>query len=654
MRTPPIHILFIALVFLCLPLGGRAQVHTEFKAKNFAPDKRTEFTKALNAFREGERQYKLLVKEGNMDNVPAILNLFRTAYAFNPNHIALNRYLVTLLLMQQRHRELFPHLEKLYDLKADLSADEQFMLASLLQAKGSFVRAELVFKRFLQTHGTNDFWAEGRLQNAEKRIAECQTGAEVSAQAVHFSTGKEFIQPPADDTKQLFYNHRYGWWALYDDGAPERLSAGVRKPLTQKTGGRLYSDLNALLFITCNDSVLKQESGMPKLELDKLNGAFRNKTPFISPDLRLLYFSSDRPGGFGGFDIWLARFNSDGTLRSVTNAGAGVNDAYDQFAPSLSADGTRFFVASNGQGTTGGSDILYGTLRGDSVERLSNLGFPVNSGYDEQEIIWDITGTKGYLKRAVYDSVAYLPFHETGSAREALFIGSGFSSANVGTLSSVKYESGGRESFINGICKLSIRQQKPDDVRTEIEIFNLADGSTFLRETLPDTATALNYLLPSQYAYGIHITGEGLVPFTAHLDLRPDDVFYERNLTAVLKPIKKGTPFVLSNIFFSKDYNDMDPRSRYEISRMAAWLKENPKVKVEVAVHTDSLSMHSVVIAAGESAAFQVYELLKHEYGIEKRRLDWMFYGPDKPLYMGKDMRETSQNRRIELIITDK
>lgn len=644
----------MVILCLCLPVWAKAQVHTEFKAKNFPPAQRLEFTKALTAFKEGERQYKLLVKDGNMDHVAGVLNLFGTAYAFNPNHIALNRYLVTLLLMQGRNAELFPYLEKLYELKADLSADEQFMLASLLQSKGSFVRAELVFKRFLQTHGTNDFWAEGRLQNAEKRIAECQTGAEVSARPVRFSTGKDFVEPPGEDNQQLFYNHSYGWWARYENGDVERLSSSVHKTLPRTPEKYLCTDLNALVFVACDDSALKQTGGSRSLQVDLLNGAFRNRTPFVSADLRRVFFSSDRPGGFGGFDIWVALFDANGQLQTVRNAGAAVNDAYDQFAPSLSADGSRFFVASNGKGTTGGSDILYGTYRADTVETLSNLGFPVNSGYNELEILWDITGTKGYVKRAVYDTVSYIPFRETGSAREALFIGSGFSSANVGTLSSVKYESGVTESFISGICKLGIRLQKPEGSGAEIEIFNLKDGSTFLREKLADTATVLHYLLPSQYGYGLHITGEGLVPFTAYLDSKPDEIFLERNLSATLKPIKKGTSFVLSNIFFSKDYNDMDPRSQFELDRMAAWLKEHPKVKVEVAVHTDSLSMHSVVIAAGESAAFQVYELLKQEYGIEKRRLDWMFYGPDKPIYTGKDMAETAKNRRIELIITDK
>lgn len=649
MRTITHTLIGLAVCFC--GFSAAAQTQVEFKAKNFPPSKRTEFTKAFTAYKEGERLYKLFVKDGNAEQLPAIAANFKTAYAFNPDHIALNRYLVSLSTLQKRPAEAFPHLEKLYDLKADLSEEELFMLASLLQMQGSFTRAELIFKRFQQTHKSGDFWAEGRLQNPEKRIAECVTGSEISKEPVHFSINNAFVAVPENRPRQLYYNNRYGWWALYADGSRELLSSPGKPQPPQSTDGFLTSDLNGQVFLSSNDSLLKQVTGRA-LELDKLNGPFHNRQPFLDADLRRLYFSSDRPGGYGGYDIWIARFDETGRLLSVGNAGPAVNDQYDQSSPTLSSDGTKFFVASNGAGSTGGSDILFGLVRGDSVESLKNLGFPVNSGYDEREIVWDITGTKGFVKRVQFDSVSYLPVRETGSAREALFIGTGFSSANVGPLSSVKYEYAVSQSFISGICKLSVKLDKPDNVAPEIEIFNLTDGRTFLRQTLPDTARTLAYLLPSQQDYGIHINGPGLVPFTANLHVKADEIFLERTIGAELKPIKKGTSFVLNNIFFSKDYNDMDGSSLFEISRIADWLKQHPKTKVEVAVHTDSLSMHSVVIAAGESAAFQIYELLRGRYGIEKRRLDWMFYGPDKPIYWGRE--NMSKNRRIELIITDK
>lgn len=654
MRTLTKIIASLFIVCCAFTQATAQKKHIDFKAKNFPPSKKLEFTKAFAAYKEGEKQFKLLKERKTTDVAPVMAN-FQTAYAFNPDHIALNRYITELLLMQGKAGEVFPYLENLYDMKAELSSDEYFTLASLLQIRGSFTRAQLIFKKLSELYGTGDFWAEGRLQSPEKRMEECETGEAVGAWPVRFAQGKDFVAAAPLSADKVFYNHFYGWWA-FADNQPYALS-NRKKNLPAVNGipadARLYADLNGLVFLACNDSVITQVAGGRRLELDKLAGA-HCREPFLSADLRLLYFSSDRTGGFGGYDIWIARFDGNGKLLSVKNAGPGVNDKYDQFAPSLSADGTRFFVASNGRGTTGGFDILYGPNKNDSVEQVKNLGFPVNSGYDEKEIIWDITGTKGFVKRVTYGKTAFVPIRETGSAREALFVGTGFSSANIGPLSSVKYEAGVSESFINHVCKLTITVQKNENVATEIEIFNLTDGSTFLRENLPDTVTVLSYLLPSQNTYGIHINGQGLVPATEYLGATPEEVFYEKKLQMVLKPIKKGTSFVLHNIFFSKDYNSMDPRSEFEIGRVAQWLKQHPKVKVEVAVHTDSLSMHSVVIAAGESAAFEIYEMLKQHYGIEKRRLDWMFYGPEKPIYVGKNMAESAKNRRIELIITDK
>ena len=113
----------LLLVCSCGVLRPAAQVHTDFKAKNFPSASKADFTAALTAYKEGERQFKLLIKDGNTDNIPAIMAHFRTAYALNPDHIALNRYITTLLLLQKKNVEAFPYLEKLYDLKADLSSD---------------------------------------------------------------------------------------------------------------------------------------------------------------------------------------------------------------------------------------------------------------------------------------------------------------------------------------------------------------------------------------------------------------------------------------------------------------------------------------------------------------------------------------------------
>lgn len=648
--------LFVALYFCALPLIAQT-VHTEFKAKNFPSSQKAAFTKAAAAYKDGEKQYKLLIKDNNTSLIPTVVSSFKTAYQFNPNHIALNRYLANLMFLEGKKAEAFPYLEKLYDLKADLSPDELFMLASLLQIKGSFTRAEIIFKRFQDAHGDGAFWSEGRLQSPSKRIEECIQGNKVATEPVHFKTNATFLSQSPNSEGSLFYNHFYGWWN-YSNGINTLLSKDNGKNLSnifKNYGLGVYSDLNAQVFITgeLNEKSLLQLKGEKQLELDKLADNFQVKTPYISNDLRRIYFSSNRPNGYGGDDIWIAYFDGNGKFVSVKNAGPTVNDQYDQQSPTFSADERFFFVSSNGKGSTGGFDMLYAKHIADSIYPLKNLGFPVNSGHDEKYIQWDITGTKGFIQRVVFDSLQLIPFRETGSAKEALFIGTGFSSATIGPLSSSRYEAGVDESFISNVCKLHIKLNKANAIPAEIEIYNLQTGETFLQQKIADTVTTLHYLLPSQYNYGILVYSEGQTPGSAFLNLRTDEIFLERTLSIRLKPIKKGTSFMLENIFFSKDYIEMESKSLFEIERISAWLKAHPKVKVEIAVHTDELSMHSTVIAAGESAAFQIYEEFKR-LGIEKKRLDWMFYGPDKPIYTGKDVNELAKNRRIELLITDK
>lgn len=647
--------LFVISIFQAVLVLG--QTHTEFKAKNFPPEKRTEFTKALSSYKEGEKVYKAIKDQSSVD-VDLAIRLFKTAFDFNPNHIALNRYLVDLYQIKGKKNESFPHLEKLYDLKETLNADELFLLASLLQTRGSFTRAEIIFKQFQDKHGNNLFWTDGRLQNPKKRIEECKTGQSLVDAPQRFKTRKPFLNHvPNAKTEHLFYNYFYGWWGYSSQGIEKISTINKRNPESINTNpsNYLYADINARVLLLCDDSVFTDASPVALLEIEKLNGPFKNRDPYISLDLKTVYFSSDRPGGLGGYDIWVARFDEKGKLQSTSNAGAHINDEFDQLSPVFSADGARFFMASNGKGTTGGFDILYtdSASLGAQKEGFKNMGLRINSGLDETAIIFDITGTKGFVKRIQSDSIYFMPFKETGSVTEALFIGSGFETASAGTLPTSAFEWRINESMISGICKLQLQFPGKEYGSAHIEIFDLQNGQTVYKNSVADTCLNLTVLLPSLKNYGVHVNFDNGLPFTAHLNLKTDEIFMERTVPVEFKTIKKGNAIVLNNIVYNRDYTEMDPGSAFEIRRMAEFLRKNPKLKVEVAVHTDSLSMHGVAIAAGESAAFEINELFKG-YGIEKKRLDWMFYGAEKPVSNGKSSTEVAQNRRIELVITDK
>jgi outer membrane protein OmpA-like peptidoglycan-associated protein len=652
-RLFTISTLVFPLWFTALCLS--AQVHTDFKIKNFPGKSKTDFTKALTDFKEGEKAYRAL-KEGKSTDMESAIQLLESAFAFNPNHIRINRYLTDLYLSQNQSEKTLPHLEKLYDLKAELSQEELFLLGSLLQYKGSFHRAEFVFGEFKNTYGNILFWSENRLQTPAKRIAECKKGQEMAESKSRFAQGKNFMaQEFSPDIEHLFYNHFYGWWAL-ESGNYRLLTSREKRRVSDlklTPSEFLYADINGRVLLASDDSLFRDISPVKLLDLEALNGKFHNREAFISADLRKIYFSSDRPGGKGGYDIWIAHFEPDGKLKGIENMGDEVNDEFDQFAPTFSADEERFFCSSNGKHTTGGFDILYAEKEAlKEGKPMKNIGLGLNSGKDETGILFDITGTKGFIRRNHKGTTGFIPFRETESVREALFISAGYETAAGVLLDPESYEKKTAQSLISQLCKLRLQIKPHAFGKGVLEIFDLKTGNTLYRSGIQDTTRMLSLLVPATGNYGLHFLTEKGLPFSARLQLKTEEIFMEREVLIDPAPLKKNRAIVLNNIVFSRDYLEMNPESEFEIQRISTWLKENPKVKIEVAVHTDALSMHGVAIAAGESAANQIFELFKKN-GIEKKRLDWMFYGAEKPLFKGNGAESDARNRRVELIITD-
>lgn len=111
--------------------------------------------------------------------------------------------------------------------------------------------------------------------------------------------------------------------------------------------------------------------------------------PCLSPDNRELFFASDRPGGYGGLDLYTTRF-VDGLWQLPRNLGPAVNGPGDEAAPFLAADGVSLYFSSTSPVENLGGRDLYRARRaaaGDTVWSGSrNLGPSVNSGYDELSI----------------------------------------------------------------------------------------------------------------------------------------------------------------------------------------------------------------------------------------------------------------------------
>lgn len=104
--------------------------------------------------------------------------------------------------------------------------------------------------------------------------------------------------------------------------------------------------------------------------------------PALSPDGQVLYFVSDKAGGYGGLDIWKSLRNVDGSWGPAQNLGPFVNSAGDEVFPSVRDNGTLYF-SSNGHPGFGGLDI-YKAVEGEGGRyTVSNMGLPINSAGDD-------------------------------------------------------------------------------------------------------------------------------------------------------------------------------------------------------------------------------------------------------------------------------
>ena len=123
----------------------------------------------------------------------------------------------------------------------------------------------------------------------------------------------------------------------------------------------------------------------------------------LSANGKVLYFVSDRPGGYGGTDIYKTFMLSDGSWSKPINLGRKVNTEGNEMFPFIHENGEFLFFSSNGLMGLGGQDIFVANVKKRKVTDVINLGSPVNSSRDDFALILDKTQKKGYFSSTRQD-----------------------------------------------------------------------------------------------------------------------------------------------------------------------------------------------------------------------------------------------------------
>src|SRR5690606_10655054 len=138
------------------------------------------------------------------------------------------------------------------------------------------------------------------------------------------------------------------------------------------------------------------EWSKPKPLSKEINTKYHESSASLGPDGRTLYFVSDRPGGVGGRDIWVAYKDSKGRWKEVRNIRE-LNTPYDEEAVFIHPDGRTLYFSSKGHNTMGGYDIFKSTYKDGYWSKPENLGVPINTADDDLYFVLASSGQRAYF-----------------------------------------------------------------------------------------------------------------------------------------------------------------------------------------------------------------------------------------------------------------
>lgn len=127
------------------------------------------------------------------------------------------------------------------------------------------------------------------------------------------------------------------------------------------------------------------------------NSEFSVGQPCLTSEGKTMFFTSDMAGGYGGKDIYITTKNEKGEWLKPINMGNKINTEGDEMFPYFNNENQTMLFSSNGLFGIGGLDIFICKFNGSEIGSVNNVGFPLNTQFDDFAAIANDSMTKGYF-----------------------------------------------------------------------------------------------------------------------------------------------------------------------------------------------------------------------------------------------------------------
>ncbi|MFD0793497.1 OmpA family protein [Mucilaginibacter litoreus] len=348
--------------------------------------------------------------------------------------------------------------------------------------------------------------------------------------------------------------------------------------------------------------------------------------PFVTADGKQLYFVSTKPGGRGGDDIWVADLDNNGSPLNSVNLGSNVNTNMNEQAPYYDVLSKRLVYSSKGFIGLGGYDFFESYNQNGRWATPVNMGYPMNSAKDDLYYVPDGSNPNKFYISSDRESDCCLNLFEGIDKRYIL-------TGLVVDCNTRKALPGVKVSFVDSLSKQTIKNIVTDatarytfEVRTNRPYNLVLEKAGYFTKVLP-------------------------VPASGKMS---GDTLY--NPEICLQAFKVDKPIVIENVLYDYDKATLRAESKTILNGLVTIMKDNPKIRVELAAHTDSKGTDSYNLRLSYKRAQACVNYII-SMGIDESRIYPKGYGERKPiapnkLPNGKDNPAGRQlNRRTEFTV---
>jgi outer membrane protein OmpA-like peptidoglycan-associated protein/Tol biopolymer transport system component len=686
MRSKIFGVVFVLLAFLAQQ--GFAQENVDFNKKNF-PGKKKEFKEALKEIGAGDELYDL-----GGGNFTLAIDHYLKAQNFNANNAMLNYKLGKCYLNSADKKKSIAYFESAVKLDSKVAADLHYLLGQAYHFNYEFEKAIIEYTTYKESLSPTELAKVSK--EVEKKATEAAYGKELIKSPVRVfidnlgttinSTYPEYSPIITADESILFYTSRRDVttggekdpldfkyfediYLSYNIGGTWNTVQNPGKPLNTETHDAtvgLSADGQTLLIYKGENGgdiyeckLKGKEWGKPDRLPKTINTNYHESGASFGPDGRTLYFVSDKPGGFGGNDIYMSKKSDKGKWSEPVNLGNVINTEYDEEGVFMHADGKTLYFSSKGHKTMGGYDIFKSEYKDGKWSEPENVGYPINTTGDDVFFTISASGLHGYYSSAMpggYGDQDIYMVTILGAAKPSVdntednLLASLTSPVSETVIEATVEIKSNQLTLLKGTI---VDDKTSDPLTATIELTDNTKNEVIA--SFESNSATGKYLvsLPSGVNYGIAVKSDGYLFHSENFDIPASTGFREETKDIRMKKIEVGNKIVLNNIFFDFDKATLRAESKAELDRLTTMLNDIPTLKIEISGHTDNIGNAAYNKTLSENRAKSVVDYLI-KAGIAADRLTYKGYGFDQPIASNDTEEGRQQNRRTEFKVVSK